>query len=290
MQFKHLQSFVAVAEQGSFSKAAQLLYTSPTALTQHLNALERDLQFELFTRGYRGVTLTPAGALFLDYAKKLLDLSNEAISVCQTKAGINNHRLTIGCYRESTYKLLYPNMKHFSQICPDLELVYHCCDYRSFFELLEKGDIDTFLHPFASYITDHHLHFLKMGTSRLFISMTESHPLSKKSMIELDDLHDQKLIISAKAETRPLQSFFDYIAQHDSSIEIVSCDTDEEIFSKMFSQNHIYLTLEYCCDPPLGFTVRPLNWPYTIDYGFVYTQDSSPALKRFLHFMESFSL
>lgn len=290
MQFRHLQSFVTVAEQGSFSKAAHLLYTSPTALTQQLNSLERDLQFELFVRSYRGVTLTPAGTLFLDYAKKLLDLGSEAVSVCQTKAGVNNHRLTIGCYRENTYNLLYPNMKRLTQICPDLELVYHCCDYRSFFELLEKGQIDTFLHPFASYIADHRLCFLKMGTSRLFLSMIESHPLAKKSAIELNDLHGQKLIISAKAETRPLQSFFDYIAQHDLSIEIVSCNTDEEIFSKMFSKNHIFLTLEYCCDPPLGFTMRPLGWPHTIDYGFIYTQDPSPALRRFLHFMETFSL
>ena len=78
MNLKQLEAFITVAEQGSFSKAAQRLFTSPTALTQQLNALERYLQCTVLERTYRGVRLTPAGEVFYQYAKSIMKQADEA--------------------------------------------------------------------------------------------------------------------------------------------------------------------------------------------------------------------
>lgn len=70
--------FHEIATHGSISRAAQALYLSQPALSQHIKALEKDLGVQLLVRGRRGVTLTPAGEVFLEYAQQLLQLAAEA--------------------------------------------------------------------------------------------------------------------------------------------------------------------------------------------------------------------
>ncbi|WP_203142711.1 LysR family transcriptional regulator [Marinobacter mangrovi] len=78
MNFKHLRSLVAVWEEGSFSAAAQKLNIVQPALSQHILALEREFDAELFKRTRRGVEITGAGKRLLDHA--LLILQNAEIA------------------------------------------------------------------------------------------------------------------------------------------------------------------------------------------------------------------
>ncbi len=70
MYNRHLDSFIIIAESGSFSSAAEKLFVSRTALIQQINLLEKDLGFQLFDRHNKGVSLTPAGKYFYQEAKK----------------------------------------------------------------------------------------------------------------------------------------------------------------------------------------------------------------------------
>lgn len=60
-----LDTFLCVAEAGSFSKAAEKMYIIPTAVIKQINLLEGNLGVMLFTRSHRGLTLTEAGRAFL---------------------------------------------------------------------------------------------------------------------------------------------------------------------------------------------------------------------------------
>ncbi|MGE0829627.1 MAG: LysR family transcriptional regulator, partial [Hyphomonadaceae bacterium] len=64
--------FVAVAELGSFSRAAEAMHISQPALSAQIHELERRLGFSLFARTSRRVELTAQGALFLDWARRLI--------------------------------------------------------------------------------------------------------------------------------------------------------------------------------------------------------------------------
>ena len=87
MNDRQLSSFIETAKLGSFSKAASVLFISPAALIQQINLLERDLGFPLFNRTNHGVTLTDNGAHFLNSARKILSLYEEA-----KYYGLNNDR------------------------------------------------------------------------------------------------------------------------------------------------------------------------------------------------------
>src|SRR6202046_4769186 len=73
MELRHLRYFVAVAEAGSLTVAAeQTLHTSQPSLSRQIRDLESELGARLLTRRARGIELTPAGRTFLDHARSLL--------------------------------------------------------------------------------------------------------------------------------------------------------------------------------------------------------------------------
>src|ERR1700719_1552032 len=73
MELRHLRYFVAVAEAGSLTVAAQRkLFTSQPSLSRQIRELEDEVGAELLTRSARGVALTPAGRAFLDHARLAL--------------------------------------------------------------------------------------------------------------------------------------------------------------------------------------------------------------------------
>ena len=64
-----LDSFICIADSGSFNKAAEKLFISSTAVIKQINSLEKHLDMQLFVRTKQGVTLTPAGQVIYRYAK-----------------------------------------------------------------------------------------------------------------------------------------------------------------------------------------------------------------------------
>lgn len=74
-----LKVFICVAECGSFSRASQLLYMSPTAVMKQINNLEKHLGISLFIRTKTGSYLTEAGKSIYKNAKKIIQFSDDAI-------------------------------------------------------------------------------------------------------------------------------------------------------------------------------------------------------------------
>ncbi|GHN17884.1 hypothetical protein ME796_06500 [Lactobacillus delbrueckii] len=72
MYNSELDTFLAVAEAGSFSKAAKKLYISTPAVVQQMNLLEKRLNVQLFVRNTHGVTLTPAGIKFIQWSRQII--------------------------------------------------------------------------------------------------------------------------------------------------------------------------------------------------------------------------
>ena len=80
MQMNRLKYFVAVAEQGNFSAAAEKLYTTQSAVSKQIMALERELGVTLFERAHRRVVLTKQGEVVLRHAERILDGCGEMLA------------------------------------------------------------------------------------------------------------------------------------------------------------------------------------------------------------------
>lgn len=75
-----LDTFIKVADAGSFNKASEELYVSPNAVMKQINLLENSLGFDLFVRTHRGVRLTPAGESLYRDAKYLIQYAKDSVA------------------------------------------------------------------------------------------------------------------------------------------------------------------------------------------------------------------
>ena len=75
-----LQTFIRVADAGSFNKAAEESYITPTAVIKQINLLETDLDVKLFERSHRGLTLTKAGQSLYNDAKYIIRYCKDSVT------------------------------------------------------------------------------------------------------------------------------------------------------------------------------------------------------------------
>src|SRR5215469_2114173 len=96
MELRHLRYFVADAEEGHITRAAERLGIQQPPLSQQIQALERELDAQLFRRKPRGVELTPAGRTLYDEARAILARADEAVAATKRAAQGEAGRVGIG--------------------------------------------------------------------------------------------------------------------------------------------------------------------------------------------------
>lgn len=285
MNLKQLESFIVVVEQGSFSKAAPLLYTSPTALTQQLNALERYLKCQVLERSYKGVSLTKAGEDFYKYAKQIISLTDEAVNKCRDEAGLFRGSINIGSYREFEMAILRGSLERFAAVCPDIQFYFKEIDYRRFFDLLKSRELDLFIHPWDPDIQRENLCFLKLGKTGLSCNMAKNDPLAGRKQISLADLRGREVIVGCGCGSHSLDGLREYIETNEPGIILRKCTSDNELWLNILTKKHILVNMRYCAQFFGNSTAVPLDRPEEFNYGFVYRSDTSEAVRRFLNFM-----
>jgi DNA-binding transcriptional LysR family regulator len=149
IEFRHLRALRAVAEEGSFIGAADILGFSQAAISQQIGGLEKAIGQQLFDRpgGPRPVTLTPAGRLMLKHADAISDRLEIAESELADLASGTAGRLSIGTYQSVSVQLLPELVREMRAAAPDLaiNLIEHD-DNDSLIDDLLDGAIDvTFL-------------------------------------------------------------------------------------------------------------------------------------------------
>jgi len=117
MELSELQAFLAVVEEGSFSRAAQRLHRTQPAVSQTIRKLENDLGEALFDRSSRHGHLTDAGAVLREYAEKLLNLRGEVRAALAELRSAERGRLSIAA-NEFTSLYLLPLLHEFRRACP----------------------------------------------------------------------------------------------------------------------------------------------------------------------------
>jgi LysR family hca operon transcriptional activator len=97
MELRHLRYFVAVAEAGSLTVAAERrLHTAQPSLSRQIRDLEQEVGAPLFTRSVRGIALTPAGQVFLEHARLVLTAADTAIETARRAARPSKPSLALG--------------------------------------------------------------------------------------------------------------------------------------------------------------------------------------------------
>ncbi|OBS09439.1 LysR substrate-binding domain-containing protein [Acidihalobacter prosperus] len=138
-----LQSFVAIAETGSFTRAAQQVFRTPSALSMQIKRLEEMLGKSLFVRGARRVALTPEGELLLGYGRRLLRLNEE--TVAQFLAPALEGRVRFGTPDDVGTRILPDVLAQFARSHPAVEVDVTMGASLVLLSRLDEGELDLIL-------------------------------------------------------------------------------------------------------------------------------------------------
>src|SRR3954447_23201404 len=145
MELRQLRTFVAVAEELHFHRAAQRLYIAQPSVSQQIKTLECELGVKLFDRDRRNVALTPAGTLLLDEARELLARAEHALSVVRTAGAGERGRLRLSLTRSLTGGIAGAIVNAFRERFPEVDLELGVGNTMSHGQQLHGGTIDAVL-------------------------------------------------------------------------------------------------------------------------------------------------
>jgi len=202
MDFDQLKTFIEVAKQGSFSRAAETVLRSQPAVSTQIRQLEQEYGQKLLDRSARRVRLTPAGELLLDYAKRLLALRGESLQSISDWDGIPTGTLSIGA-NEGTFLYVLPKIlekyhRKFRQVKISV--------YRSFThkvsEKVEEGAID--LGVVTMPVKSPSLEAVPLFRDRILLMVGRGSPLYSRRSVSLEEFAQQPLIVPKTGSIRKL--------------------------------------------------------------------------------------
>jgi DNA-binding transcriptional LysR family regulator len=142
----HLQTFIAVVEAGNYSAAAERLHMSQPAVSQHIRALEAQLDnVRLFRRVGQQMLLTHAGEELVDMARDMLALATRAEESIRNLRGQVSGRVTLGCTPSSGERLLAPVLAAFRQQFPAIQISVVLASFDALLEGLASQQVHVLL-------------------------------------------------------------------------------------------------------------------------------------------------
>jgi LysR family cyn operon transcriptional activator len=187
-----LRYFLAVAEAGSFSRAADRLGISQPSVSQQMRDLEAGLRVSLFQRRGKRILLTSTGLIFQEHARALLRELENFLQEVSSEPGRLRGTLRLGVVPVLNVPLLPELMGMFAADHPGISLIVEEISSTEIETALEEGRMDVGL----GFLTRHspNLRYERLCTDEFALIVSESHPWSKRHVIPLSELHQQRLL------------------------------------------------------------------------------------------------
>lgn len=189
MEIRQLQHFVAVAEEGHFTRAARRVHIVQSALSSSIRALEAELEAQLFIRSTRQVRLTAAGRVLLDKARLVLAAIADARLVVAATQGLQRGTLRIGTVQSLPAFLDLPALlARFHGLHPGIEV--RLCQGSStlLLEHIRAGRLDLAFLPLGDPPGD--VATRMIACEALVVACKPGHPLAGRENVALSDLRD----------------------------------------------------------------------------------------------------
>jgi LysR family hca operon transcriptional activator len=284
MELRHLRYFVAVAETGSLTIAAERrLHTSQPSLSRQIRDLEEQVGAELFSRSARGVELTAAGKAFLDHARLALTQVDAAVEAARRAAQPAKQRFALGFLTGQEMTWLSKAMSILREELPNVDVTVSSDYSPDLAEGLARGKLDVaFLRSEPGFDLTYHA----VSREPLVVLMPSDHHLASRKSIRPQDLVGEKFIAMA-SKAKVLRTVIDDYLQREG-LDIVpsqNVDNPAMVMSLVASTRGVALIPAYVENlMPWSVVSRPLaGTSPTIDLCVGYSKaNASPILKLFV--------
>jgi LysR family hca operon transcriptional activator len=284
MELRHLRYFVAVAETGSLTVAAERrLHTSQPSLSRQIRDLEDEVGAELFSRSARGVELTAAGRAFLDHARLALTQVDAATEAARRAAQPSKQVFALGFLTGQEMTWLPRAMQVLRDELPNIDVTVSSHYSPDLADALARGKLDlAFLRAEPGFDLDYRV----VSREKLIALMPSDHPLTARAAVRAEDFKGEPFIMASNKAKVLHDVIKGYLKR--SGVDVTpehGVDNLAMAMSLVASTRGLALLPEYANNLlPWSVVSRPLEGEApTIDLVIGYSRsNTSPVLKLFL--------
>lgn len=282
-----LETFVKVAECGSFTKAADALFVTPTAVMKQINALEKELSVTLFDRTNQGLRITKAGESFLQDARYILEyLSRAAEKAREIEGGENRKSIRIGTSVMTPAKFILDIWSEVQSRMPTLkiELIPFENNPVNAVEILKN--LGQHIDVVGGLYDDN---FLKergclaahMYDKKILLAVPVTHALSAETLITPEKLKGRKVLFIRRGWNRFIDDLRDKLEKQGVKTE------DFEMFNisaynRAVAENTPIITVDGWQDVHPLLKLIPTSWNDSIPFGVFYSPNPTKLVKKFI--------
>lgn len=197
MNILKIQYFIDVADNLSFTKAAQKNFVSQTAVSQQIAAVERELDTQLFIREKGRVTLTPAGEAFYQDCKRILTQYNKAVARAKRIQAENGGVITLGFLTACKMGYLSDVIREFQKKYANINIRLRQCSFEEIRQLLEFKEIDIALTSIYTVSDIEHIEVEEVARRKMGLLVSKENPLAQYNEISAKQVEEQDIIMTS---------------------------------------------------------------------------------------------
>lgn len=283
-----LDTFLHVADAGSFNKAAEESYITPTAVIKQINLLEASLGVKLFERTHRGLILTKAGKSLYQDTKYVIQYCRDSVTRAKNAMQEDTKVIRIGSSPMTPAQLLMQLWPKIQTHCPDMK--FQIIPFENTPENAREilGNLGKNIDVVGGIFDETMLELrrcagLELSREPFCCAVSIHHRLAEKNRLKPEDLYGENLMLMRRDWSHYVDRLRDDIWQNHSRIHIVDFDFySMEAFNRCENSNDVLLAIPGWASVHPLLKVIPVEWEHSIPFGLLHAPQPSGIVKQFL--------
>jgi DNA-binding transcriptional LysR family regulator len=197
MELRQLRYFIEIADQGSFTRAAETLAIAQPALTAQIHKLEAEFNAQLFVRTSRGIILTEVGLAVLEQARRTIDAADSTLRSAQLAGETASARLVVGFSRIFPFFPIARTVRRVRRDRPNIKIELREMWSADQMDALVSGALDVGFVHFTEEHEDRDLVIVPVAEETVVAAIPDGHRLATRRQIALGELADEDFVVPA---------------------------------------------------------------------------------------------
>ena len=288
-----LETFIKVADAGSFNKAAEQSFITPTAVIKQINLLEAGLGVALFDHTHRGLTLTKAGKSLYRDSKYIIQYCRDSVVRAKNAMQQDEQIIRIGTSPMTPAQVLlalwpkihehYPNMKF--QLVPFENTPENAKEI-----LANLGqNIDIVAGIFDETLLDlRKCKGFELMRNPICCAVSINHPLAEKDRLKVTDLYGENLMLIHRGWSHYVDKLRDDLWMNHPQIKIIDFDFyNVSVFNQCENSNDVLMAIDSWQSVHPLLKIIPVEWDYSIPYGLLHSPEPTKTVQDFLSIIQT---
>lgn len=293
MNLDQLRYFLSAARHRNFTEAAKEFYITQPAITHQISALERELGTRLFHRTTRSVSLTRAGELFLEDAKRMLDLEERARERIRQAERMENLTLKVGYLNSPSRHFLPQVMREYRRRYPQVRVELSRRDAERLRADCEESAFDVAFSVLTDLQDLNQYHCRKLATDHYCLVCPKDHPCLEHAAVHYDRLATEPFVCLSQTGGSYMYKQFRQICKNHGFVPRILAEypaMEDVIFAVECGQALAILPYRVRAYMHTDLAFLPLDGDNpAIDLGMVWRRESgNPALQWFVELVNHF--